>query len=254
MTTYTDLSKNGKPNEIILPIAFQDITTSTNYFKTIEDRNPFIRKIYCNLTFMWAIITITCYGFMYNNTLNKFANTNDAYLIFILSALTLVISVLMSVCSEQLIRRSPYDYIILSIYTLSEAYILGYTCAFQNSKAVFLAAITTLIITVSMSIFACQTTYDCTGMGGFLFASLSGIICINIVNLFVKSNSLNLWAACGSVILFTMYIVYDTQLIIGGNHHRYKYSIDDHVFATITLHLDMVNLFLNLLQLFSNND
>ena len=73
-------------------------------------------------------------------------------------------------------------------------------------------------------------------MGGFLFASLSGIICINIVNLFVKSNSLNLWAACGSVISFYHpRIVYYYQLIIGGNHHCYQYSIDDHVFESAKL-------------------
>ena len=142
---------------------------------------------------------------------------------------------------------------ILFIYTATEAYILGIVCARNNIQAVFLAAGTTLVITVVMTLFACQTKYDCTGAGGFLLTSLCGIITINIINIFVKSTTVHLWAACGSVVLFSAYIVYDTQLIVGGSHRKYQFSTEDHVLATISIHLDMVNIFLNILQILTSS-
>ena len=90
-------------------------------------------------------------------------------------------------------------------------------------------------------------------MGSFLFTSLTGIICINIVNLFVKSDTVNLLAACASIVIFTGYLIYDTQLIVGGDH-KYAFSTEEHAFATISLYLDIANLFVNLLQIFDRSN
>merc|ERR1719343_1370915 len=50
------------------------------------------------------------------------------------------------------------------------------------------------------------------------------------------------------VLLFTFYIVYDTQLIIGGSH-KVQFSIDDYCFAALNLYLDVINLFQQILRL-----
>lgn len=47
------------------------------------------------------------------------------------------------------------------------------------------------------------------------------------------------------------YLVFDTQLILGGKHRRYTVSPEEYVFAALNLYLDIVNLFLLLLQLIS---
>merc|ERR1719188_1974178 len=56
------------------------------------------------------------------------------------------------------------------------------------------------------------------------------------------------FAGCG-VLLFTFYIIYDTQLIVGGTDRR-QFGIDDYAFAALSLYLDIINLFLYILQLF----
>ena len=55
------------------------------------------------------------------------------------------------------------------------------------------------------------------------------------------------YAAVGAL-LFMVYIVYDTQLMMGGKH---KYSIDpeEYIFAALNLYLDIINLFLYILTL-----
>ena len=117
-----------------------------------------------------------------------------------------------------------------------------------------MAGIATIAITLALTLFAFQTKYDCTGMGGFLLSSLTGLIVIQIVNIFVKSSSIQLMAASFGLIIFSGYLIYDTQLIVGGTHRKYEFSTDDHVFATINLYLDIVNIFVNLLQLLDSKD
>ena len=67
---------------------------------------------------------------------------------------------------------------------------------------------------------------------------------VNIINIFVKSSSIQLIASCAGVLLWTAYIVVDVQMIVGGSHHKYQFEEDEHVFATINLYLDIINLFI----------
>tara|TARA_Y200000002_G_scaffold375025_2_gene376661 strand:+ start:3547 stop:4329 length:783 start_codon:yes stop_codon:yes gene_type:complete len=249
----TNITNYYTTNNNTLPMTVDDIY-SNNQLCNIKNRNPFIRKVYTNLSIMWFFISTICYGFIYNEKMNMFANSTEASRLMIFAYIALFLSVLLPICFERLVKTSPSDYFILFIYTATEAYILGIVCARNNTQAVFLAAGTTLVITLAMTLFACQTKYDCTGSGGFLLTALSGIIAINIINIFVGSSTVNLWAACASVVLFSAYIVYDTQLIVGGSHKKYQFSTDDHVLATISIHLDMVNLFLNILQILTSSN
>jgi FtsH-binding integral membrane protein len=38
-------------------------------------------------------------------------------------------------------------------------------------------------------------------------------------------------------------------LIIGGEHKAHKFTVDDYVFAALTLYLDIIQLFMRLLRL-----
>ena len=55
------------------------------------------------------------------------------------------------------------------------------------------------------------------------------------------------YAAAGALI-FMVYIVYDTQIMMGGKH---KYALDpeEYVFAALNLYLDIINLFMYLLTI-----
>lgn len=55
------------------------------------------------------------------------------------------------------------------------------------------------------------------------------------------------YGAAGALI-FSMYIVYDTQLMMGGKH-KYSVSPEEYIFAALSLYLDIVNLFLYILMI-----
>jgi hypothetical protein len=50
-----------------------------------------------------------------------------------------------------------------------------------------------------------------------------------------------------SAILFTAYLIYDLQLLMGGR--KYEISPDEYIAASISIYLDIVQIFLNILQI-----
>lgn len=60
-----------------------------------------------------------------------------------------------------------------------------------------------------------------------------------------------LYAFFGAL-LFSGFIVLDTQMIVGGKHSKYSFSLDDYCMAAINLYLDIIQLFLFLLELFGD--
>ena len=55
------------------------------------------------------------------------------------------------------------------------------------------------------------------------------------------------YASAGALI-FSMYIVYDTQLMMGGKH-KYSLSPEEYIFASLSLYLDIINLFMYILMI-----
>ena len=49
-------------------------------------------------------------------------------------------------------------------------------------------------------------------------------------------------------ILFSFFLIYDTQQIIGGKKHSFSISPEEHVFAAVQLYVDIVYIFLAILN------
>ena len=120
---YTPYDSRPSNPTLTIPIAEPYHDQSLNNFNSIENRNPFIRKVYTNLTIMWIITALSCYGFMYNKTMKTFAATPQAYTLLIFSIILLFGTVIIAACSTDFVRKFPNDYIILCIFTVAQAYI-----------------------------------------------------------------------------------------------------------------------------------
>ena len=69
-----------------------------------------------------------------------------------------------------------------------------------------------------------------------------------IMNLwFVRCEGLSLLLAVAFSILFSFYIIIDTQLIMGGRKKEMK--LDQYILGAAMLYIDIVRLFLNLLRI-----
>lgn len=102
----------------------------------------------------------------------------------------------------------------------------------------------------ALSIFAMNTKRNFTTMGKMLFIVLIVVVVASLINIFTQSPMFQLMISSVAAILFSFYILYDTQNIIRGN---YETPIE----GAVALYLDFVNLFTALLQILgltSNRD
>lgn len=93
-----------------------------------------------------------------------------------------------------------------------------------------------------LSLFAMQTDRDFTAMGKVLMIALIVVIVGGIANIFLHSPMLQLAIAGISAVLFSIFIMYDTQNVVKGLY-------DSPVSAAAMLYLDFLNLFVSLLQI-----
>jgi len=94
-----------------------------------------------------------------------------------------------------------------------------------------------------LTFFAMNTKRDFSSMGKILFIALIVLIVGGIANIFLHSPILQLAIAGIGAVLFSAFILFDTQNIIKGGY-------DSPVSAAATLYLDFLNLFVSLLQIF----
>lgn len=104
------------------------------------------------------------------------------------------------------------------------------------------------------SIYGYTTGRDLTNLSAFLFMGLIGIIIAGLVNLFLQSNMLTMIISMIGVVIFTGLTAYDTQTLKQEYHSRGQvYGFDNAdksaIFGALSLYLNFINLFMNLLNL-----
>lgn len=93
-----------------------------------------------------------------------------------------------------------------------------------------------------------QTKWDFTLLGGVLVSVLFAMIIASFIMIFLpKSRILNLVYSSIGAVLFSVYLVYDVQLIAGGR--KYEFDVDDYIPAALAVYLDIINIFLFLLRI-----
>ncbi len=93
------------------------------------------------------------------------------------------------------------------------------------------------------------TKSDLTGMGPYLLVLSLVLIVFGIVAIFWRDPIVQLIYSCLAALLFSVYLVFDTQLVLGKG--KYSYTLDDSYLAAIQLYIDIIELFLNILRILS---
>ena len=190
--------------------------------------------------------------FTFVDAVASYVQTHGAVLI---AALVLNIGFLIALsCCPGVARTYPGNMLCLAGFTLAEGYLLGAVASASGGVAVAKAVACTVVLTAALTAYAWQTRVDYTAMGGALLAGLVSLMLFGLLCAIFQSELLsNLYAGAGAL-LFSFYLVYDTQLVIGGAHHSHKFEVDDYVFAALNIYIDIVQLFLYMLRLFGSRD
>lgn len=220
-------------------------------------RSAFIRKVYSILT-VQLLVTFGLALYMNTQLPVTWAQQNYPILMFA-SVGTIALMFGVSCCCSHVMRSFPQNYIFLGLITLGISITTGAATMVYTTESVLIALGATAVVFGLLTAYACFAQTDFTGMGPYLMGGLLALMGFGFVlSMFsyfgsgqVDSRVHMLYACCG-VVLFVFYIIYDTQMIVGGNHKQHQFGIDDYVFAALNLYLDIINLFLYLLQLFGD--
>jgi len=100
----------------------------------------------------------------------------------------------------------------------------------------------TALVFIALSSYVTITKKDFGFLGGTLFVALIGLIVVSIAGIIFHIPGLQLMVSFAAVVIFSGFILYDTSEIINGGETNY-------IRATVQLYLDILNMFLNILQI-----
>lgn len=112
----------------------------------------------------------------------------------------------------------------------------------NGGQIVTLAAGGTGVIFMTLAGIATASKKDFSFLGNFLMVGLILLIVASVANLFFHIPALSLAMSGVAVLLFSGFILFDVSRIVQGGETNY-------VMATLSIYLDIYNLFVNLLQL-----
>jgi FtsH-binding integral membrane protein len=104
----------------------------------------------------------------------------------------------------------------------------------------------------TMSLYGYFTKRSLESLGQFMFIGLIAIFIASIVNIFIGSSVMAMVISALAIIIFLGLTAYDTQQIREMLMIEDENSGTQEVIGALTLYLDFVNIFLNLLNLFGD--
>lgn len=123
--------------------------------------------------------------------------------------------------------------VVFAVYTMASI-----VSAFMGAAVLFAV----------MSGYGYFTKKNLDSVGKYAFIALIALIIVSIINMFLNSGPLQMIVSAIAILVFLALTAYDTQQI------REMVTIDNgtavEVMGALTLYLDFINLFVNLLQLF----
>jgi FtsH-binding integral membrane protein len=209
---------------------------------TIDIRMAFVRKVYAILSVQLIATAILSSVSFFSDSYKSWIQTNQWMMwISLFGALGF-----MGLTYWK--RKSyPTNLLFLAGFTGLEAYSISVIVSFYQSRLVLQAVLLTAGIFVALTLFACQTKYDFTSWMPYLFGGLWALILVGFMAAFFPpNNTVELAYSVIAALIFSGYILVDTQLIMR------HYHVEEEIAAAISLYLDIINLFLAILRILNS--
>ena len=121
--------------------------------------------------------------------------------------------------------------------------LIQYTLGYSNGGALIMTAFGgTAVIFGAMATIATVSKRDFSGLGKWLFVGVLVILVASVANIFLHMPALQLAISTIAIGIFSAYILYDVQQVVNGGETNY-------ISATLSIYLDVYNVFVNLLSL-----
>ena len=142
-------------------------------------------------------------------------------------------------------RNTPAALPLFLVYSALNGFTLSFIIVQYTQAIVFFI----------MALIGVSIKRDLSGMAKFLMAALIGIIVASLINIFFASSMMSFVISIVSILIFSGLIAYDNQLIKKVYYGANGQVTDGWaVSMALSLYLDFINLFLNILRLFARRN
>lgn len=213
--------------------------------------NSFMTKMYGFMAGAVAISAVTAYliSNVYQvQALTFFANNRWAVWGILILQVVLVMS--MSFKAD----RSPAMSLTgLGLYSVLEGLFFGLIVQVYSSQDVTMAFVSATVMFAVLALMGTNTKKDLSGIGRQAMAALIALIIVMIINIFLRSSIITLAFSFIGVVIFAALIAWDSQrfrqmYIQYGNQIN---ATNLAIMGALQLYLDFVNLFIQLLNIFT---
>jgi len=230
-------------------VSGMDVESQFHGVSAEQVRLGFVRKVYgivCTQVTATALFAALCCEGPLHAPIMRFAMTSPRLLQWGSLIATLLAFVMCRVGKD----RYPLNMVGLSFLTAVMALDVGVVCAMVTAAGlgalVVQAAVITSLLTLGLTLYTFKSKRNFSFLGAALWPLLFGLVIFNLLSIFFPSlrmGWMGLLAAFAGAGIFCAYIVFDTWRILK------ELNCDDYVEGAIQLYLDIVNLFLYILEI-----
>jgi len=220
----------------------QETMENSVYTQSETSRMAFIKKVYAYfglsilVAFIGAVLSI---------------KTPIGETVYVNNFLFIILEFASLIALFFLRKVEPINKVLLFTFTFLFGLTLGPLLAqyisMGSGDLVIQAFALTAIAFGGLTAYAWTTKKDFSYLSGFIYIGVFLLIGAFVVNMFINVAIMSTIISMFGVVLFSMFILYDTQNIMK------RYSEDEYVMGAISLFLDFANLFLFILSLLSND-
>ncbi|KAF2979608.1 hypothetical protein EK904_006602 [Melospiza melodia maxima] len=203
-------------------------------------RHAFIRKVYAIISLQLLVTVGIISVFTFVHPVRSFVQRNVA--IYYASYAVFLVTYLVLACCQGPRRRFPWNIILLSIFTLAMGLMTGTIASMYNTKAVLIAMLITAIVAIVVDFTSCPGLFCVLG----IVVMVTGIITAIVLSFKYVPWLHMLYAAIGAI-AFTLFLAYDTQLVLGNRKNTL--SPEEYIYGALTIYTDIIYIFTFLLQI-----
>ena len=214
---------------------------------TNEIFKGFLVKVYGILS-VQLLITLFFIFFFQRDSVKSYFSKHPVLSGFLnlLSLIGFIGILLLLSIKQDLGKRVPYNYIFLLLITLCMSFMCAFFAISYSYSIVLFCVILTVISSIAITVYAYSTNRDFSYIRG-LFAVILSQFGGFIFMIFILDISMLEMVCClVGTLLFGVYLVYDTQVIF--KKYGEVYSIDDYIYASLQIYIDIANLFMVILS------
>jgi len=157
-------------------------------------------------------------------------------------------------------QKSPNKWWWLTAFTVGEAVSIGAISSLYEIRSVVTAMGATALAAVTVSFYTISqrnSKYDLSQWGATLSSWAVILLVYGMLGIAQEVGWIprgflpysDMMYSVFATFLFSLFLAYHTKLIVGGKHSKYRMNEKDYVFGAMALYVDIVNIFLHLLQL-----